>query len=441
MMSPTHDQGPAGSSAKAAMAAPARLGDLAHRVIARAATAPSAHNTQPWLPRVVDEAGVIELGVERGRTLPAGDPTGRDTLLALGCWVEAASVAAAAEGAHLEVELLPGLDDPAIVVRAERDEPVARIRLTTGAAPGAPGTTGTAGTQDAQGTDASAAASSPQPDSPIPDPQQPEPAALDPALLDRRLTYRGNVTAAPGFLAEAQRAVPSWIRLARISAGDLTHFSSLGTADTVRLPAIARELNDWLRLTPAHPRWNVDGLSADVMGIPAPAARALAPFSRRRRLRDGAVSFLRVAGDLWRRLLLEVHLDAPGDAANAEHLVLVVEANELDLGSGVELTRVLNSPIGLPHRVVFEAGRALMRVWLLAAEHGVAFAPQSSVLDSDLAAGQLEYRLGFGRREVPLFVASAGVPDASAPARSRRKPVGATAAPRSSPTWSSPILS
>ncbi|MGO2112142.1 MAG: hypothetical protein ACTH31_11065 [Pseudoclavibacter sp.] len=367
------------------------LGDLAARVIAGAAKAPSAHNTQPWLPRVVDAAGgVIELAVERGRTLPAGDHTGRDTLLALGCWVESAAIVAAAEGAAIEVELLPGLDDPAIVARAERDEPVARIRIIAQSGDTAGDTFG-------------------------------------PDLLDRRLTYRGAKTGVPGFLAEARRVVPPWVRLAPIAAADLTHFASLGTADTLRIPTITRELMHWMRLSPEHPRWGVDGLSAEVMLVPPALAKIGAVITRRRRLRDGAARALRVGGDLVRRALLEAHLEAPGDAVQAQHVVLVVEANELDLGTGVELTRVLNSPLGLPAGVVFEAGRALMRVWLVASSKGAALAPQSVVLDSDLAAGELEFKLGLGRREVPLFVASVGVPDASAPARSPRKPVAGAA--------------
>lgn len=367
---------------------------LAERLIDRASTAPSAHNTQPWLPRVAERDGetVIELAVERGRTLPVADPTGRDTLLALGCWAEAAVIAAAAEGVALEIEPLPALGDAAVYVRAERDEPVARLRSST-----------------------RGEAAGPAPHTGSGDP-------LDAGLLDRRLTYRGTMTSAPGVVEAAGRAVPSWMRLERIAPGDVTHFSAIGTADTLRVPGIARELVSWLRLTPEHPRWHVDGLSADTLLIPPAASRLLAPFTRRRKLRDAAIGALRGAGDVWRRALLELHLDAPGDAVQAEHVVLVVEANELDLGSGVELTRVLNAPLGLPPHVVFEAGRALLRVWLVAASRGAAFAPHSEILDSDLAAGELRFRLGLARRDVPLFVAAVGVPEASAPARSRRKP-------------------
>lgn len=368
---------------------------LAERLIARAAAAPSAHNTQPWLPRIVEHDGAvaIELAVERGRTLPVADETGRDTLLALGCWTEAAVIAAADEGVELAVEVLPALADASIHVRAERDEAVARLSMRPRGAD-APGALETSGFE-----------------------------RLDASLLERRLTYRGRVTASPGLLDAAARAVPPWIRLERIDARDVTHFSSIGTADTLRVPAIARELVSWLRLTPEHPRWNVDGLSADTLLIPAALARVLAPVTRRRGMRDAAIAVLRRAGDVWRRALLELHLDAPGDAVQAEHFVLVVEANELDLGSGVDLTRVLNSPLGVPPQVVFDAGRALLRVWLLAASRGAAFAPHSEILDSNLAAGELQFRLGLARRSVPLFVTTVGVPDASAPARSRRKPI------------------
>lgn len=365
---------------------------LLERVTAEAACAPSAHNTQPWSPRIVDGpdgAPAIDLGVARGRTLPAGDPTGRDTLVSLGAWTEAAAIAAGAAGRALRVELLDTVDDPSVIVRAERDVPV--VRLTLGD-------------------------------------ELPADGAADRAVragdLRRRMTYRGEVDPAPGFLAEARRVVPDWIRLVPVDAADLRHFSSLGSADTWTRPGVVEELARWLRLSPRHPRHDVDGLSAETLLLPAPVAAVGALATRRRRLRDGVVGVSRVGGDLLRRLLLEIHLDAAGDASDDEHFVLVADANGLDLGRGLDLTRTLNSPLGLPAEAVFEAGRALMRVWLVAARSGVTFAPHSEVLDSSLAAGELQYRLGLARRDVPLFVTAVGRPRTATPPRSARRPVG-----------------
>lgn len=349
---------------------------LLETILRTAAQAPSAHNTQPWDPRIVD--GGVDLHVAHGRTLPESDPTGRDTLLALGAWTEAARVAAEAEGRTLDVTLLPGLDDPAVTVRGSAATPVARLTLGVPAAAGA--------TVEAD---------------------------AERRALGDRLTYRGRTHAVPGFLAEASGVVPKWIRLVPVASGDLQHFASLGTADAFTRPGVAEELASWLRLSPAHPKYEVDGLSDLTLLLPAPVARLGAAVTRRRRLRDTAARSARRGGDLLRRLLLELHLDAPGAAADAEHFVLVVEAKELDLGRGIELTRVLNHPLGVPASVVFEAGRVLMRVWLLAARRGASFSPHSQVLDSSLAAGELQFRLGLARRDLPLFVASVGRPDAS----------------------------
>ncbi|MGK9221879.1 MULTISPECIES: hypothetical protein [unclassified Microbacterium] len=339
-------------------------------IVAAASSAPSAHNTQPWDARIRSDA--IELGVAEGRTLRVGDPTGRDTVLALGAWTEAAAAAARARGRALDVQILPALADPAVIVRAERRDPVARLAL--------------GGEVPVQRT-----------------------------ALDRRLTYRGAVRRVPGFLEAASAVVPPWIRLVPIAAGDLRRLSALGTADTLTRPGVAEELASWLRLSPQHPRYDLDGLSDRVLLLPPHLAALAAPFTRRRRLRDGAARVARIGGDLVRRVLLEVPVQAAGEAADADHFVLVVESDELDLGTGAALTRILNSPLGLPAETVFEVGRALMRVWLLAAERGIAFAPHSEVLDSALAQGELQYRLGLGRRAVPLFVTSAGRPMAVPP--------------------------
>jgi len=65
--------------------------------------APSAHNTQPWVVGYAQDE--VELGFDVARTLPAGDPTGRDLYLSLGALVEAVLIAARA--ADLAVEFIP----------------------------------------------------------------------------------------------------------------------------------------------------------------------------------------------------------------------------------------------------------------------------------------------------------------------------------------------
>ena len=62
--------------------------------------APSPHNTQPWLLRVVS-ADRAELRYDPARLLPVTNPTGRFMVCGLGIFVEALSIAAAACGFEL----------------------------------------------------------------------------------------------------------------------------------------------------------------------------------------------------------------------------------------------------------------------------------------------------------------------------------------------------
>ena len=81
--------------------------DLAqwHRVAEAAVTAPSVHNTQPWLLRVTD-AG-LEVHADLARRLRHVDPLGRDLALSVGAAVECAVVAVEALGWRAEVLLEP----------------------------------------------------------------------------------------------------------------------------------------------------------------------------------------------------------------------------------------------------------------------------------------------------------------------------------------------
>ncbi len=365
-----------------------------NEIIADAATAPSAHNTQPWSPRMIGDGTAVELRVSRRRTLPASDPTGRDTLLGLGAWLEAFSVSAAAHDLSFEVELLPALADPEAIVHARSDEPVLRIQRL--------------GISEA--ADEAALAFDSTSDS-------------SRLTLASRKTVRDGLEPAHGLVLALAGSLPDWLRLVPVDADDLRHFSALGTADTLREPAVARELASWLRLHPSHPRYDVDGLSDKVLGVPAIASRVAATVTRKRRLRDAAIRVSTPLGELWRRVLLEVPVSAAGEDAPgaATAFVLVADSKLMELGSGAEATRVLDSPLGLPPERVLEAGRALMRLWLLATERGAAFAPASEVIDSSLAQGELRYRLGPSRRDVPLFVTRVGVPRDPHPPRAPRR--------------------
>lgn len=74
-------------------------------VLRLAARAPSGHNSQPWMVRVV-EPDVWRLGLARERGLAAVDPEDREAVLALGAFVENLTLAARHHGHEAEVAVL-----------------------------------------------------------------------------------------------------------------------------------------------------------------------------------------------------------------------------------------------------------------------------------------------------------------------------------------------
>lgn len=85
-----------------------------------ASRAPSVHNTQPWRVVVRDD-GTIEVYERTELRLPAADPTGRGSFMALGAFVENLSDAARAMGQDAAVVAFPrDADGPVAAIRLER---------------------------------------------------------------------------------------------------------------------------------------------------------------------------------------------------------------------------------------------------------------------------------------------------------------------------------
>lgn len=359
-----------------------------HAWVRVAGRAPSAHNTQPWSPRVV--GSTVELGVVPGRMLAAGDPTSRDLLLALGAWVESAEIAAAADGRSLRVEPTPHLerlDELPVHGQADPARPLLLLHA-----------------QD-----------------------EPYATPFTPDDVRERRVHRGPLAAvstAPdgsdAFDVADVPDVPPWLRFAEVDGPAMAHLVRLGTAYTVARPGIATELVRWLRLTEAHPRYHRDGMTAEMLGLPRPVARLAAPFTRRARLRD---PLLRVAGRVALALeglgqgapLPPEPRSAATGAAGPRHLVLVADTRVLGHDGVHSRTEAMDSRLPLPHADVVEAGRVLQRSWLHAHRAGVSVAPHSEVVDSPYAEAALRRRLGLRRAEVVLAVFSAGRASTPAP--------------------------
>jgi hypothetical protein len=302
----------------------------AHEAVVR--RAPSAHNSQPWL--IFYGPGEVRIGADPARSLPGSDPTGRDLALGIGALVESYLIVAAEAG--LAVEAITG---PGPVARLVPAEQVYATPFT----------------------------------------------AAD--LVSRRVA-RGRYAPGPVSANVLARLEPG---LVHVPAGELG--ADLAVADRwlFGTPMVARELRDWLRLHPRHPRYALDGLTDRALVLSRVQARllgaALRAYPVTRRL--GLPALLAAAG---RHLL-----DPDGSV-----LVLITVPGEDRVG----------------------AGRRLLRTWLGLARHGLAVHPLSQLVDCPATAQRLAERVGAapdGAR--PLAVFRVGRPLA-APARSARLPPG-----------------
>jgi nitroreductase len=74
-----------------------------------ACRAPSVHNSQPWRWEVRD--GVLRLFVDRDRTVPGTDRSGREAILSCGAALDHLAVAMLAAGWHADIERFPNPND------------------------------------------------------------------------------------------------------------------------------------------------------------------------------------------------------------------------------------------------------------------------------------------------------------------------------------------
>jgi len=98
-----------------------------------ASLAPSGHNTQPWMVRIVEPQHWI-IGSARERWLPAVDPQNREVMLSLGAFLENLIIAAEVYGYVIDLNIIAksSLDKDIVDIRLKkgqvRDFPVERIK-------------------------------------------------------------------------------------------------------------------------------------------------------------------------------------------------------------------------------------------------------------------------------------------------------------------------
>jgi hypothetical protein len=288
--------------------------------------APSAHNTQPWVLHYADD--VIDVHWDPERALPESDPTRRDLFLALGAFLETGLIVAASAGLPVRAEIAVDLADQ----RVARLVPAASLYETPF----------TLASVQQRGCARGGYA----------------PGVLDPVTL--------------AALGGDLRQVPTRELVAPLTEADRWMFGT---------PAVVSELRSWMRLSPKHPRYQLDGLTDRAMamsrveatGLAAMIAPRLYPVTRR--------------------------LGGPALLAAASKGLLQYDGSVLVL-------------VGRPvtPEAVIEHGRELVRVWLALSEQGLSVHPLSQLLDCATTAALLAAHLGLGPGESPLAVFRTGRP-------------------------------
>jgi hypothetical protein len=301
--------------------------------------APSAHNTQPWVIRY--GADSVDVHWDPARALPDSDPTRRDLFLSLGAYVEASLVVAAGAGLRVRAEI--AVD--------ERERRAARL-VPAGAVYATP---------------------------------------FPAEALQRRRCARGEYE--PGPLDPAVVSeVAAGADLRRLDSRPLVRPLEAADRHMFATPAVAAELRQWLRLSPRHPRYALDGLTDRAMELSRAEARGLAAV-----LSPAAYPLLR-------------RLGAPALLAAASRGLLRYD------GSVLVLVGRPDSPAAL-----VEHGRALLRVWLGLSERGFAVHPLSQIIDCEPTAAVLAALVEPAPGQWPLAVFRAGRPRRE-PVRSSRIP-------------------
>ncbi|MEZ0066924.1 hypothetical protein ABIA32_002937 [Streptacidiphilus sp. MAP12-20] len=268
--------------------------------------APSAHNTQPWTLRY--ESDRVVLGWAAERELPAGDPTRRDLYLSLGAYLETCLIVAAEAGLAVEAEV--------------RVDPEARTFA------------------ELRPADAV------------------YPTEIRGRVVARRGCARGPYL--PGRLTSEQLAL-LWGRvigsgLHELPSGELAALAVRADRWMWRTAPVVAELRQWLRLSPADPRFAQDGLSYEALAM-----------SRAEAIGLRAVLALRAQGPLA-GVLAGTQREL---FAKQEHSVLI-------------LTGQRDTPEG-----VLATGRDLARLWYTLTELGLRVHPVSQLLDCPATAALL----------------------------------------------------
>lgn len=306
-------------------------------IVRRAALAPSVHNVQPTRWRLVGDT--VSIHCDTRVTLVAGDPHSRDAGLSCGAAVAATEIALSELGWQTELKELWA--QPSVGTL----RPAARLLLRQG------------GARDGLADQ-----------------------------LARRFTHRGTFATEPqplfGWTRSDAVLVTDRPRIARIAA-----MNDAASLKIMKDKRFRRELVDWMRFSPRHRRFGIDGMSRDALRMP-PAT---------------AIAARLVLGPLW-------------GACDLLGLTRAITA-EAD-------ATVTASVIALFHRPMDESpvlsGRAYLRMWLEATALGLAGWPMAAVADDPQTNAALCDMAGIGAGRRLIQAIRFGKATAPMPPRARR---------------------
>ena len=294
------------------------------RILGDVSRAPSVHNIQPARWRFGED--MVTLLHERKRRLTAGDPTGRDVEASLG---------ASFEGMRLALSRLGlGLTQPLQVV----DDAEGQLRTVC--------------TAQIVGGE-----------------------LFDPLAdqVSRRRSWRGVFAPADPFdLLALETAMDArddaQLLIGTDAISRVARLNDDCSWEFMSDPAYHAELLAWMRLSPADPRWHVDGLNAECLAM-SPAERLAASLL----FRPPAFRLLKAIG-VARALVAE------SARARSAAAAIVFHRSE--------------------HESPFESGRAFYRLWLEITAAGLVACPMSSIADSPSGSAEVRALCGVpnGRR-------------------------------------------
>ncbi len=294
-------------------------------LVAEANLAPSVHNTQPSRWRIDDDGSVLLLE-DPTRRLAIGDPLGRDADVSHGAALEGFSMACAERGFSITLTEPP--------VRACPFRPVAKLIVEQGG---------------------------------VPDPLR--------GHVDTRRTYRGGFL--PGGDLERLEVLGSSADTILVTRADgvarLAALNDQASLRTYRDKAFRAELLSWMRLSPNHPRWALDGLNAEALEMSRLEAAG--------------------AGLVLKPVVFEA-LDKTSAAAP-----LVAEAKVVRTALAIVL---FHRSEGEPPLVT---GRRFYRLWLELAALGISAAPMAVLADDTKSRATVvtEFNVPVGRRLITAF--------------------------------------